>query len=73
MGETEFNARLKDNNTRFTYFVPRDVAWHNYEIRYPSAIKKLFMPRFKYHVRTMSQVVYSLLLNENDFLFHNIE
>ncbi|XP_034247789.1 fasciclin-1 isoform X2 [Thrips palmi] len=49
LGETEFNDRLKDNNTRFTYFVPRDVAWHTAEIKYPSAIKKLFMSKFKYH------------------------
>ncbi|KAK3931151.1 Fasciclin-1 [Frankliniella fusca] len=49
LGQTEFNDRLKDNNTRFTYFVPRDAAWHAAEVRYPSTIKKLFMPKFKYH------------------------
>ncbi|XP_052121973.1 fasciclin-1, partial [Frankliniella occidentalis] len=49
LGQTEFNGRLKDNNTRFTYFVPRDAAWHAAELRYPSTIKKLFMPKFKYH------------------------
>lgn len=49
LGEEGFNERLKDNNSRFTFFVPRDAAWHNMENRYPSAIKKLFMPRFRYH------------------------
>ena len=49
LGAEEFNNRLQDNNTRYTYFVPRDMAWHAAELRYPSAIKKLFMQKFKYH------------------------
>ncbi|KAK6617553.1 hypothetical protein RUM44_005141 [Polyplax serrata] len=52
LGErTNFNDQLKNLNRKFTYFVPRDYAWHKAEIMYPSAHKKLFMPEFGYHVR----------------------
>lgn len=47
-----FNAQLNDTTRRFTYFVPRDWAWQQTEVTYPSAHKKLFMPEFGYHVST---------------------
>ncbi|XP_024946064.1 fasciclin-1 isoform X4 [Cephus cinctus] len=47
----DFNEQLSDTTKRFTYFVPRDYAWKNAEISYPSAYKKLFMPDFSYHAK----------------------
>lgn len=53
-----FNAQLNDTTRRFTYFVPRDWAWQQTEIEFPSTHKKLFMPEFAYHVSTiLSKVV----------------
>ncbi|XP_021919036.1 fasciclin-1 isoform X2 [Zootermopsis nevadensis] len=46
-----FNEELGDSTKRFTYFVPRDYAWHKAEIHFPSAHKKLFMKDYGYHVR----------------------
>lgn len=45
-----FNNQLNDTTRKFTYFVPRDRAWYDARIQYPSAIKKLFMPEYGYHV-----------------------
>lgn len=45
-----FNLQLNDTRRRFTYFVPRDWAWQQTEIEFPSTHKKLFMPEFDYHV-----------------------
>lgn len=45
-----FNDQLADRNKKFTYFVPRDKAWRDLEILYPSTHKKLFMREFSYHV-----------------------
>lgn len=47
---SNFNYQLDDMRRRFTYFVPRDLAWHKLETRYPSAHKKIFMKDFVYHV-----------------------
>lgn len=47
----DFNTQLNDTRKRFTYFVPRDWAWQQTEIEYPSAHKKLFMSAFSYQVR----------------------
>lgn len=46
-----FNEELGDKTKRFTYFVPRDYAWHKAEMIFPSAHKKLFMKDYAYHVR----------------------
>ncbi|XP_068082628.1 fasciclin-1 [Anabrus simplex] len=46
-----FNDMLGDTQKKFTYFVPRDLAWKKLELRYPSVHKKLFMKDFSYHVR----------------------
>lgn len=46
----DFNTQLNDTRRRFTYFVPRDWAWQQTEIEFPSTHKKLFMPEFFYHV-----------------------
>ncbi|XP_075231724.1 fasciclin 1 Fas1 domain-containing, partial [Lycorma delicatula] len=48
-----FNFQLDDMRRRFTYFVPRDLAWHKLETRYPSAHKKIFMKDYVYHVKQM--------------------
>lgn len=45
-----FNTQLNDTTRRFTYFVPRDWAWQQTEIEFPSTHKKLFMQDFAYHV-----------------------
>lgn len=51
MGQNaDFNLQLNDTRRRFTYFVPRDWAWQQTEIEFPSTHKKLFMPEFFYHV-----------------------
>lgn len=49
------NAQLNDTTKRFTYFVPRDRAWLDAKVALPSAVKKLFMDDFRYHVR-MKQI-----------------
>lgn len=49
-----FNDQLNDTSTRFTYFAPRDYAWHVAAISYPSTSKKIFMPEFSYHVSVFS-------------------
>lgn len=46
-----FNDQLYDMRNRFTYFVPRDLAWQKMEAKYPSAHKKIFMRDFGYHVK----------------------
>ncbi|XP_031368995.1 fasciclin-1 isoform X4 [Apis dorsata] len=46
-----FNDQLNDTSTRFTYFAPRDYAWHVAAISYPSTSKKIFMPEFSYHTK----------------------
>lgn len=51
-----FNDQLNDTSTRFTYFAPRDYAWHVAAISYPSTSKKIFMPEFSYHVSVSSYV-----------------
>lgn len=48
--QQQFNAQLNETNKKFTYFVPRNIAWQNAKVEMPSAIKKLFMPDFAYHV-----------------------
>ncbi|KAJ6637756.1 Fasciclin-1 [Pseudolycoriella hygida] len=48
-----FNSQLNDTTRRFTYFVPRDWAWQQTEIEFPSTHKKLFMPEFSYHARAV--------------------
>lgn len=45
-----FNDQLYDMRNRFTYFVPRDLAWQKMEAQYPSAHKKMFMREYRYHV-----------------------
>lgn len=49
----DFNLQLNDTKRRFTYFVPRDWAWQQTEIEFPSTHKKLFMPEFHYHARAI--------------------
>lgn len=57
----KFNEQLNSTTSRFTYFVPRDKAWKNLEIEYPSMYKKLFMPDFSYHVRLIFDLIYEEL------------
>lgn len=45
----DFNEKLDDRNKKFTFFVPRDKAWHALSRMLPSLHKKLFMADFKYH------------------------
>lgn len=47
----EFNEKLDDRNKKYTFFVPRDKAWHALQRMLPSLHKKLFMPDFKYHAQ----------------------
>ncbi|CAH0553229.1 unnamed protein product [Brassicogethes aeneus] len=44
-----FNRQLNDTKRKFTYFVPRDKAWTDARVLFPSTIKKLFMHEFAYH------------------------
>lgn len=53
--QQQFNAQLNETNKKFTYFVPRNIAWQNAKVEMPSAIKKLFMPDFAYHAFTTLQ------------------
>ncbi|XP_063216884.1 fasciclin-1 isoform X2 [Bacillus rossius redtenbacheri] len=46
-----FNDQLDDKTKRFTYFVPRDLAWTRAELHFPSTYKKLFMKEYSYHAR----------------------
>nr|XP_012225914.1 PREDICTED: fasciclin-1 isoform X6 [Linepithema humile] len=46
-----FNDQLNDTTKRFTYFAPRDFAWKNAGISFPSTTKKLFMPEYSYHTK----------------------
>lgn len=52
---SEFNAQLNDTTRRYTYFVPRDWAWQQTAIEYPSTYKILFMPDFQYNVSETKQ------------------
>lgn len=57
LGEkTHFNNQLASSDQKFTYFVPRDYAWKQAEVNYPSAYKKLFMPGYQYHVSNWAYV-----------------
>jgi hypothetical protein len=49
--QSGFNEQLSDTTKKFTYFVPRNRAWEEASVDHPSAIKKLFMPEYYYHVR----------------------
>ncbi|XP_047100720.1 fasciclin-1 isoform X1 [Schistocerca piceifrons] len=52
LGEmSDFNKMLDEKHTKFTYFVPRDLAWKKMEVRDPSAHRKLFMKEFTYQVK----------------------
>ncbi|XP_070137654.1 fasciclin-1 isoform X2 [Drosophila bipectinata] len=54
MGEfSHFNDQLNNTQRLFTYFVPRDKGWQKTELDYPSAHKKLFMPDFSYHSKSI--------------------
>ncbi|XP_033244566.1 fasciclin-1 isoform X10 [Drosophila miranda] len=54
MGQfSHFNDQLNNTQRRFTYFVPRDKGWQKTELDYPSAHKKLFMPDFSYHSKSI--------------------
>lgn len=46
-----FNEKLDDRNKKFTFFVPRDKAWHTLQRMLPSVHKKLFMSDFAYHAQ----------------------
>lgn len=46
----QFNAQLNATNKKFTYFIPSNKAWQTARVMMPSAIKKLFMQDFSYHV-----------------------
>lgn len=50
----DFNLQLNDSSRRFTYFVPRETAWENARIDFPSIHKKLFMGDFSYQVRSQA-------------------
>lgn len=50
LGKMRFNQQLNDTTKKFTYFVPRDKAWNDARVALPSAVKKLFMSEFNYHV-----------------------
>lgn len=52
-----FNDQLNDTTKRFTYFAPYDKAWAQAATSYPSAVKKLFMPEFSYHVSNLPKCV----------------
>ncbi|KAH8306310.1 hypothetical protein KR018_007383 [Drosophila ironensis] len=54
MGQfSHFNDQLNNTQRLFTYFVPRDKGWQKTELDYPSAHKKLFMPDFAYHSKSI--------------------
>lgn len=44
--QSNFNAQLNDVTKRFTYFVPRDLAWQQVRTAIPSTFKVLFMPEY---------------------------
>ncbi|XP_044756737.1 fasciclin-1 isoform X2 [Coccinella septempunctata] len=44
-----FNNYLNDTNKRYTFFVPRDFAWKEASIKFPSTTKVLLMPDYAYH------------------------
>lgn len=65
LGSNGFNNQLNDTKRRFTYFVPRDLAWLSLENEMPSTFKKLFMREFSYHVSKtyIYSFCYPFLLN----------
>ncbi|GLH15951.1 Fasciclin-1 [Gryllus bimaculatus] len=56
---------------RFTYFVPRDLAWKKLEIRFPSTHKKLFMKDYNYHVRQILER--HLVVSDQAFTMANLK
>ena len=50
-----FNHQLSDMEHRYTYFVPRDHAWHKFQLKHPSAYNALFKEDFGYYVSMHSQ------------------
>ncbi|KAK7793957.1 hypothetical protein R5R35_005820 [Gryllus longicercus] len=72
LGETDhFNEQLGDKSKRFTYFVPRDLAWKKLEIRFPSTHKKLFMKDYNYHVRQILER--HLVVSDQAFTMANLK
>lgn len=45
-----FNNYLNDTHKKYTFFVPRDYAWKEAGIKFPSTTKVLMMPDYAYHV-----------------------
>lgn len=56
---SDFNMQLNDTTRRYTYFVPRDWAWQQTAIEFPSTHKVLFMPDFQANVSIMEQQQYN--------------
>ncbi|XP_055908400.1 fasciclin-1 isoform X3 [Eupeodes corollae] len=50
---SDFNVQLNNTQRRYTFFVPRDMAWQKTQFDYPSAHKKLFMRDFAYHSKSI--------------------
>lgn len=46
-----FNHQLGDMEHRYTYFVPRDHAWHKFQLKHPSAYNALFKEDFGYYTK----------------------
>lgn len=65
MGEKGgFNRKLNDTRRRFTYFAPRDKAWVDANITYPSTIKVLFMDEYAYHVGSCYYLMCHMLFSK---------
>ena len=60
-----FNNQLTDTTKKFTYFVPRNEAWDEAGVDHPSAVKKLFMPQYHYHVSSISNPTLPYLQKSN--------
>ncbi|KAL4122907.1 hypothetical protein QTP88_015158 [Uroleucon formosanum] len=50
---SSLNDQLGDVQKRFTYFVPRDLAWRRLATDNPSVYKKLFMPEYSQVARAI--------------------
>lgn len=61
MGQnSNFNLQLNDTTKRFTYFVPRDLAWQQVRTAIPSTYKVLFMPDYASQVSDYSFLIHFL-------------
>lgn len=54
-GRDNWNEELGNENTRFTYFVPSDVAWNEFERENPSEFKQLTEGMASYQARKVTR------------------